>query len=169
LRAREVDRCTNGAEESGAACEGGGLPKKNKKSYKNDAALLYPAPHRPDPDGGDQGQGLLVLQPLSFLKPIGIERMAKYTILAQPAVADLLREMNAADEYVVYGGLQFLNNQFVQIMVKKDNDVDEQTAELVWGYFKDSNVMIKLPNEDTAENLMRGAEESVVEALEGAI
>ena len=94
----------------------------------------------------------------------------KYTILAEPDISVLMRQINdAAHTHVVYGGLQFLNNQFVQIMVKKDDDVDEQTAELVWAYFKDSKVMIKLPNEDTAENLMRGAEESVVEALEAAL
>lgn len=94
----------------------------------------------------------------------------KYIILAEPSIATLMLNINAvAHTHVVYGGLQFLKNEFVQIMVKKDDDVDEQTAELVWAYFKDSKVMIKLPNEDTAENLMRGAEESVVEALEAAL
>lgn len=94
----------------------------------------------------------------------------KYRILSAPDLAAVVEELNqVADNYVVYGGLQHLNGQFVQLVVKIDEAIVEQAAELVWDYFKESNVMVHLPNEDTAEHLMRSAEEEVVEELEGSL
>ncbi len=91
----------------------------------------------------------------------------KYVILHHddlPTLMDLMNE-RTIEEYVVYGGLQFLENEYVQMMVRRDDKVVEETAALVWAHFKDSGVMIKLPQQEKLANLMRDAQPEVLEAL----
>ena len=91
----------------------------------------------------------------------------KYVILHNRDLEALMDEINepAVGFYDAYGGLQFLNGEFVQIMVRRDDKVVEQTAALVWAHFKDSGVMIRLPEQEKLSNLMRDAQPEVLEAL----
>ena len=95
--------------------------------------------------------------------------LPKYVILHGPDLDALMELINerTVEFYVVYGGLQFLNGEFVQIMVKRDDKVVEETAALVWEHFKDSGVMIRLPEQEKLANLMRDAQPEILEALKG--